>query len=210
MGHASFKIRGKNVTIVTDPFNSQTAGLKFPKTEADIVTVSHNHDDHNQTAEIAGEKEPFVIRGPGEYEIKGVKILGVASFHDKNEGKERGNNTIYKIRLEGVSLVHCGDLGHKLDSLSVEALNGVDVLFIPVGGFYTIDAHTAGEVVSQLEPKIIIPMHYNRPGLNQEIFGKLEPVERFLKEMGKENIAPVQKLVVVKEKLPLERQIVVL
>lgn len=208
LGHAAFKIKGKNVTIVTDPFNPQMLGIKFPKVEADVVTISHGHEDHNFKSMLPGQ--PIIVNGPGEYEIKGVKIIGVAAYHDSSKGSERGKNTIYRILVDGVSIVHCGDLGHKLDDNQLEMLEGANILMIPVGGFYTIDGRQASEVVSQINPTIVIPMHYNTPNLDQKIFSKLTDAGPFLKEMGKEGIAPLPKLVVTKDKLPVEPMVVVL
>lgn len=208
IGHSSFKLKGKSAVVATDPYDEKMVGLKFPKIEADIVTVSHQHEDHNNIQVIEGT--PVVITGPGEYEIKGVKIVGVATFHDDMKGDKRGKNTVYHIKIDGISIVHCGDLGHKLDDKKLEMLDGVDILMVPVGGFYTLSASEASELASQLDPKIIIPMHYNHTKLNQNTFGQLSAVDVFLKEMGKEGIQPVEKLVVTKEKLPAELTVVVL
>ncbi len=208
LGHSSFKIKGKSAVVVTDPYNSQMVGIKFPKTEADVITISHNHQDHNSTEAVDGI--PVVISGPGEYEVKGVKILGISVFHDNSNGSERGKNTVYRINIDGVSIVHCGDLGHKFNDSQLEMLNGANILLIPTGGFYTIDAQIACEVVSQIDPNIIIPMHYNSPNLNQENFGKLAGVDAFLKQMGKEGLVPQPKLVITKDKLPEEPMVVVL
>lgn len=208
LGHSSFKLRGRTGTVVTDPFDSISVGIKFPKVEADIVTISHGHDDHNYSIAVSGS--PIIIDGPGEYEIKGIKIMGVASFHDEENGKLRGENTIYRIVIDGVSLVHLGDLGHKLNEKSLEILDGVDVLMIPVGGFYTISAVTAAEVVSQLEPKIVIPMHYLTADHDKKIFSQITGVDVFLKEMGKEDTKPQDKLSVTKDRLPSELTVVVL
>lgn len=208
LGHSSFKIRGKSVTVVTDPF-APYIGIKFPKhTEADIVTISHDHEDHNNADSVEGN--PFIVRGPGEYEVKGVGIVGISVFHDDVKGQKRGKNTIYRIEIDGLSIVHLGDLGHTLVSDQVDELDGVDILMIPVGGVYTIDAARAREVVSAIEPSIVIPMHYNRSGLDPKIFGTLTPVNSFLKEMGKEGIAPISKLSITKDKLSEELQVVVL
>lgn len=204
LGHASFKIRGKQVSLVTDPFSPAMTGLKFPKVEADIVTISHSHDDHNQASLVSGT--PQIFSGPGEYETKGVKILGVSTFHDALQGSERGQNTVYQIKMDGLTLIHLGDLGHKLETREVEALNGVDILIVPVGGVYTLDGKGAAQVVGQLEPRIVIPMHYQVTGLR---FG-LEAVDKFLREMGKEEIKPQPKLVISKDKLPEELEVVVL
>lgn len=208
IGHSSFKLRGKSGTLVTDPFNPVSVGSKFPKVEADVITISHGHDDHNYSDGVSGS--PLIIAGPGEYEVKGIKIIGVASFHDNENGKERGDNTIYRIEADGISVVHLGDLGHKLDDKSLEILDGVDILLIPVGGVYTISASLAAEVISQLEPKIVLPMHYNTKLHNQKIFSFLSGVDIFLKEMGKEDIKSIPKLSVTKDRLPAELTVVVL
>ncbi len=209
LGHASFKLRGKQATVVTDPYDGAKIGLKFPKNvEADIITVSHEHPDHNMVSAVSGS--PFVVHGAGEYEIKGVSVIGVSTFHDAEGGNVRGRNIAYRIEVDGVRFAHLGDLGHELTSQQLDILDGIDVLFVPVGGFFTIDAKVASAVVSEIEPKIVIPMHYSRTDLNPALVGKLAPVSVFLKEFGKEGIMPVPKLSVSKDKLPAEMQIVVL
>ena len=208
LGHASFRIRGKSTVVVTDPY-SPDVGLKFPKhIEADIVTVSHDHGDHNCVSQVEGS--PFVIKGPGEYEIKGVGVVGFSTFHDEQKGELRGRNTMYRIEIDGISIVHLGDLGHMLSNDDIEALDGVNVLLVPVGGLHTIDATRASQIVNEIEPSIVIPMHYGRPELNQKIFGQLLPLATFLKEVGKEDLVPVPKLNISKDKLPAETQVVVL
>ncbi len=209
LGHASFKIKGKHASVVTDPYSGSEVGLKFPKhTDATIVTVSHNHFDHNAIDAVEGS--PHIINGPGEYDVAGVSVIGISVFHDQTQGKDRGKNTIYHIEMDGLHLVHLGDLGHVLSAAQIEMLDGVDVLFIPVGGSVTITPAQAAEVIAEIEPSIVIPMHYARPGLNPKVFGELSPVSAFLKEMGKEEIAVQPKLTITKEKLPTEMQIVVL
>lgn len=208
LGHSSFKIRGKGATLVTDPYDSKSVGLKFPQTVADIVTISHPHPDHNYPAAISGD--PVVVSGPGEYEIKGVRIFGISTFHDAQNGKERGRNTIYRIEMDGITLVHCGDLGHALEDQQKEALDDVDIVFVPVGGHYSLAPAAAATVITALEPSIVIPMHYHTPQLNQEAFGMLLPVAAFLKEIGKEAVVPQPKLVITKDKLPVEQTIIVL
>lgn len=208
LGHSSFRLRGKTVSVVTDPYDSSMVGLKFPKhVTADIVTVSHEHHDHNAVSQLDGS--PFIVNGPGEYEVKGVGIVGIPVYHDEEKGAKRGRNTIYRIELDGVSIVHLGDLGHTLSSEQIDDLDGVDVLLVPVGGVYTISAQQASEIVSEIEPSIVIPMHYFRDGLT-EAFKSLSPVSLFFKEMGIESIAPVPKLTVAKDKLPEVLQVVVL
>lgn len=206
LGHSSFKIRGKLATIVTDPYDNDFTGLKFPKhVSADIVSISHDHKDHNEKSQIEGEF--ITVVGPGEYEIKGVGIIGLAVFHDSKNGQERGRNTIYRFDIDGLTIVHLGDLGHILDAEEIEHLDGVDILMVPVGGTATIDTHQAAEIIKEIEPSIVIPMHYGRPDLK---FKDLRPVEDFLKEIGKEGVAPQPKLVITKDKLPEELQVVVL
>ncbi len=208
-GHSSFRIRGKAATVVTDPYSSDMVGLKFPKhTPCDIVTVSHEHEDHNAVSQLDGS--PFVVHGPGEYEIKGIAIVGVSVFHDEEKGAKRGRNTIYRIEVDGVSIVHLGDLGHTLTSEQVDGLDGVDILMVPVGGVYTIGPSQAAQVVNEIEPTIVIPMHYGRSELNAKTFSELAPVSSFLKEVGKEAVAPQPKLAITKDKLPPEMQVVVL
>lgn len=208
LGHSSFKLRGKTTTIVTDPFDPQMVGIKPAKTEADIVTVSHQHDDHNFTSAVLGN--PLLITGPGEYQVKGVEIIGVSTYHDNSQGSLRGTNIIYHIKIDGIYIVHLGDLGHKLNDKQVELLNGVDVLLIPVGGHFTISAEEANQVVVQLEPRVVVPMHYNHPGLNQANFSKLSALDVFLKEIGQEEVQPQPKLYLTRDKLPPETEVIVL
>lgn len=205
-GQACFKLKGKSATIITDPFDPDFVGLKFPKNDvSDVVLVSHSHQDHNFSSGISGE--PKVFSGPGEYEVKGVAITGISSFHDKSEGSERGANTIFHCLLDGLNIVHLGDFGQgSLTEAQIEAINTTDILLIPVGGVYTIEAKEAASVVAQLEPKIIIPMHYFLDGLKFQ----LDPVDKFLKEMGSEGINAVPKLSITKDKLPEEPQVVLL
>lgn len=213
LGHAAFKLKGKICSVVTDPYDPEMVGLKFPRhTTADIVTISHGHKDHNFSAVVESEagSEKIVLTGPGEYEVKGVDVTGIATYHDNKEGAERGKNTLYKIEIDGIKIVHCGDLGHKLTPVQVELIDDVDVLLVPVGGFYTIDGATAAEVVTQLEPSIVIPMHYQMSGLDAKVFGQLTPVTNFLKEIGQETVLPQPKLKVTKDSLPLETQVVIL
>lgn len=194
-GQACFKITDKNATLVTDPFDAKI-GLKPPRTEANIVTVSHSHYDHNNIGAIKGE--PIIVDGPGEYSVKGVEIKGIACYHDNKQGKERGMNTIYTIETEGIKICHLGDLGHILSDEQIDKIGNVDILLIPVGGKYTIDTQEAIEVINQIEPRIIIPMHYKVNGLNID----LDKVDKFAKEMGASK--QVSKLTIKKKELPSE------
>lgn len=209
LGQSCFKIQTKpqkdsdELTIVTDPYNN--IGFKLPRLTADIVTISHNHNDHNNKEAVGGN--PFVIDQPGEYEVKNVFIYGLSGFHDKTEGRESGKNIIYKIRTEGLIITHLGDIGHQLDNGLAEKLKETDILMIPVGGNFTIGAKQAAEIVNQIEPKIVIPMHYKIPGLNI----KLDPVDDFLKEMGIGKQETTEKLKINKKDLPPEKtQIIVM
>src|SRR4030042_2227494 len=201
LGHSCFKLEGKEnpAVLITDPFN-QDYGLKVPKMTADIVTVSHFHKDHANTSDVKGidAVAPFVITLPGEYEIKGVLIYGIPSYHDKKMGAERGDNTIFRIEMDGKSFAHLGALGHILSSETLEKLEGVDILLVPIGGVYTINAKEASEIISQIEPRIVIPMHYKVKGLSLDI----DPADPFLKEMGAGKTEITNKLKISKKDLP--------
>jgi L-ascorbate metabolism protein UlaG (beta-lactamase superfamily) len=181
LGHSSFKLRGKTASLITDPFDPKVVGLKYPSNEADIVTVSHNHPDHNQSQIIKNVR--MVVEGPGEYEISGISIIGIPSFHDNKKGEERGLNTIYVFEIDGLRVAHLGDLGTDLTDEQVTALGSIDVLIIPVGGDYTIGPKDAVKIVGEIDPYFVIPMHYKVSGISSE-FSKLEPVDTFLKESG--------------------------
>jgi L-ascorbate metabolism protein UlaG (beta-lactamase superfamily) len=200
LGHACFKIQDKvsadGVTLVTDPFN-KSLGLKVPNFEADIVTVSHSHEDHSNADSLRGN--PFIIDAPGEYEVKGVMVQGVESFHDDQNGAERGANIVFRIEIDGVSIAHLGDLGHVLSDEELEKLGVIDILLIPVGGKYTLDAKKAVEVVNQIEPRIVIPMHYKLAESKID----LDSVEKFVKELGVE-AKREEKLKMNKKDLPQE------
>ncbi len=189
--------------LFTDPFCKEI-GLTPPRGAANIITISHQHRDHNNYDALTGE--PLVIKGPGEYETKGISIKGILSFHDNKEGKERGTNTIYIIEIEGIKICHLGDLGEeKLNDTQIEEINGVDILMIPVGGIFTINGEDAVEIINQIEPKLVIPMHYKIPGLNI----KMDGVDVFLKEMGVGKKEVVDKLTIKKKDLPQEETEVV-
>lgn len=203
LGHSCFKLRGSHATVITDPYSPEI-GYSMGKTNARIVTVSHHHPGHSYTKGIGGE--PKVVERPGEYEVSGVLIIGIATFHDKEGGKKRGKNTVYLLEIDEVSICHLGDLGHVLTGERVEEIDDVDVLLLPVGGVATINASTAAEVVRQIEPKIVIPMHYKTPSLKME----LDPVEKFLKEIGAKQVEPLAKLSVSKSNLPPTTHVVLL
>jgi L-ascorbate metabolism protein UlaG (beta-lactamase superfamily) len=199
LGHSCFKIQDKvsdGVTVVTDPF-SKNLGLKVPNFEADVVTVSHSHSDHSNSDALRGE--PYLIDVPGEYEIKGAMVVGVESFHDNKEGSEHGANIIYRLEIDGIAIAHLGDLGHKLSDEELEKLGVIDILMVPVGGGDALDARGAVEVVNQIEPRIVIPMHYKTADSKAPVDG----IEKFIKELGVEP-KHEEKLKIAKKELPQE------
>jgi len=203
LGHSCFRIRGAHTTIITDPY-APDLGYSLGKPTARIVTVSHQHPGHSYVQGIGGDPRP--VTGPGEYEISGVLIIGMTTFHDGEEGRKRGKNTAYLMEVDEVSVCHLGDLGHVLTTQQVAEIDDVDVLLLPVGGVSTIDAPMAAEVVRQLEPKVVVPMHYKTEALNRE----LEPVDRFLKEMGVKEVNSQPKLSFTKANLPTSTQVFLL
>jgi L-ascorbate metabolism protein UlaG (beta-lactamase superfamily) len=208
LGHSCFQLRGKNVTLVTDPFSpqqgsSQGESSRLGKISASIVTVSHNHAGHNNVVAVSGT--PYVVKGPGEYEISDVLITGVASYHDDKKGQEYGRNTIYVIHMDDLVICHLGDLGHILQEEQLEEVADADILLVPIGGEHTINATQAAEIISQVEPRVVIPMHYHADGAEIPA-----PLGKFCREMGVENIAAQPRLVVTRSNVPAETQVVVL
>jgi len=203
LGHSCFRLKGSRATVITDPY-SAGLGYSLGKPTARIVTVSHEHPGHCYVEGVGGQ--PRVVSRPGEYEISDVLIIGIATFHDREGGKKRGKNTVYLMEIDEVAVCHLGDLGHVLTSEQIEDIGNVDVLLLPVGGVSTLNAPMAAEVVRQLEPKVVIPMHYKTPALNRE----LEPVDRFLKEIGAKQVSSQPKLSVTKSNLPLTSQVFLL
>lgn len=212
-GHSCFKLRGKVGSVVTDPYESYI-GFNLPSLSADLVTVSHQHKDHNNIAKVAGtarSEKPFVIDHLGEYEVGGVSVFGVKSFHDTKQGEERGVNSIFTIAIDGVRACHLGDLGHELSESQLNEIGSIDVLFVPVGGGeLTINAKQAAVITRAIDPYYVVPMHYKTSEHDQARFGGLQPVEEFLKEIGAENVTPVDKLKVESDRLPEEMEVVVL
>ena len=202
-GHACFRLRGREGTVITDPY-SKDIGLSFARPRGDIVTISHAHPGHSFAKGVKGD--PKVIEGPGEYEIKNIFITGVPTMHDKKGGKDRGANTVYVFDLDGLTICHLGDLGHVPTQPQAEMFGNVNVLLVPVGGVSTINASDAAEIVSMLEPQIVIPMHFE----HAELAFKLEPAAKFFKEMGIKPPAPMPMLKVTKDSLPSETQVVLL
>ncbi len=203
LGYSCFRLKGKSTTVLTDPY-SPGLGYNLDKPSARIVTVSHNHPEHNNFQAIQGD--PKVIYRPGEYEISGVLIIGISTYHDAESGAVHGKNNVFAIEVDDVTICHLGDLGHPLSSNQIEEIGNVDVLLVPVGGGTTISASQAAALVRTMEPKIVIPMHYKTPTLTKE----LDTVDKFLKEMGLTESAPQPKLVVTKSSLPPTTQVTLL
>jgi L-ascorbate metabolism protein UlaG (beta-lactamase superfamily) len=211
-GLSCFSIEAKNgdavANLVTDPFGPET-GLKTPRNlAADVITVSHEHPSHSylEAVKAQGEKKIFVIKTPGEYEVGGLFVYGVSAPHDAKEGKERGLTTLYRFEIGDLSVAHLGDLGADILDEQREALEDIDVLLIPVGGESVLNARDAVEIVTQLAPRIVIPMHYALPGLKT----KSDPVDKFLKEMGASKAERVAKFKAVKKDLPAEETKVII
>ncbi len=202
LGHGCFRLRGRGAAVVTDPY-PPSIGLKLQRLDADLVTVSHEHENHNYTQAV---REAYEIHGPGEYEVAGVSVIGVPTFHDSEKGQKHGRNTVYLIEIDDVRVCHLGDLGHKLDDAEAEAVSSPDVLLVPVGGHTSINAAEAAEVVRQLEPRFVVPMHYAIPGLKLQ----LDTIDRFLKEMGVAASEPQAKFSVQKSSGEYETKVVVL
>ena len=207
-GISCFKIASGERVLAFDPPSKKSAA-KSPYFQTDIVLVSHNHDDHNGREVLHAPKdgEVFIVDGPGEYEYKGVTIQGIASFHDDQGGKKDGANTIYRVEIEDVALLHMGDFGeNELRPEVKEKIGNIDIMFLPIGGNTVMDAETAAEIANQIEPKIIIPMHYDQASDAK----KKAIVKEFLEETGAHNAKPEEKLTVKKKDLPEKETKVVL
>lgn len=202
-GHACFRLRARDATILTDPV-PRSFGYKIDKQRADIVTLSH--DDPGHTALELLSTDPKLVNGPGEYEMNDVFITGIRTYHDEANGAERGRNTAYLFELEDVTICHLGDLGHALTEEQVESMSSADVLIVPVGGGTVLDAVKAVEVIGQLEPRVVIPMQYQTAAGDKQ----RDPLERFLKEMGVTEAQPRDKYVVRASDLGETTQVVVL
>ncbi len=205
LGHACFRLRGREGVVLCDPF-SRAIGLDLGRPTAHIVTISHDHPGHNHVSAVKTMRERlFVIDGPGEYEVGGVMITGVRTYHDKQKGSELGYNIVYVIRLDDVVFCHLGDLGHELSQTQLEAIGDVDVLFVPVGGGETIGPEEAINVISQITPRIVVPMHYASAQLSLER-PPLASLDRFIHEMGLKEVVAEEKLSLTASSLPQERE----
>lgn len=194
LGHSCFLLESKDgISLLLDPFHEDEVGYSLPPVQADIALISHDHLDHNNA--LAAGSNAKVIFGPGKYNCQGLEILGIESYHDAETGRQRGTNTIFCFALDCIRVCHLGDLGHVLSPDQVKAIRPVDLLFLPVGGRYTIDAAGGNEVMRQLYPAVAVPMHYQTRALSFD----LDPVDDFLK--GKSPAERQRRLVLDKEEL---------
>ena len=200
-GHSCFEVTN-DVTLVTDPHDGKSIGIPAPSVVGDIILVSHDHYDHNsvKTVEKEGSK---VVTDERKRTISDVEISGVPSFHDEERGAKRGKNIIFKFVMEGIRFCHLGDLGHEIDDETAEKIGDVDVLFIPVGGTFTIDDKHAWNVIKTIKPKIIVPMHYKIGGLSLPIAG----IDAFLEQAPYKIIPVGNEIDIEKEELPEEPEI---
>lgn len=188
LGHACFLLTSADGTrVLTDPFN-ESVGYKVPRTEADIVTTSHDHYDHNYVAAVQGEYVHF--NATGNFVAKDIEITGIGTYHDREYGQKRGSNVVFIFTIDGLRICHLGDLGHLLSDAQIKEIGPVDVLLIPVGGTYTIDYKEAAELVRLINPKLVIPMHYKTPALGFNI----DEVNRFLDATGNVEYARKQEI----------------
>lgn len=204
LGHSCFRLREGGVTIVTDPYD-KSIGYVMPRVRADIITVSHDAPGHAAATIIKGDAR--VLSKPGEYEVKGVFITGIQTWRAAPAGGEaKEENTVFVFEFGDLTVCHLGDLARALTQAQVEAMPDIDVLLVPVGGGSALDADKAAEVISLIEPRIVIPMHYKTPYVNLP----LDPLSKFLKEMGAAEHAPQESLRVTRSELPEETQVVIL
>jgi L-ascorbate metabolism protein UlaG (beta-lactamase superfamily) len=207
LGHSSFKIKGKEASLITDPYESEMVGIKYRSQSADILLISHEHNDHNRSDLVKDVR--FEIRNPGEYEFAGVSVFGYTTYHDDIKGEKRGKNTVYVVEIDGIKIAHLGDIGHIPSEKQVEEFGEIDILMIPVGGFYTISADEAVQAISLMEPKLVLPMHYKFAGINEDNFSNLGTLEDFLKISGM-TVERLDKLKISVNDIKEEQKVVVL
>lgn len=203
LGHSCFRLRGRDLTVVTDPFGPGI-GYSPAKIQADVVTVSHDEPNHNAIGTVEGS--PRVVAGPGEYELSGVMITGVATPRPAGQSRDVPRNTAYLFELDDVTVCHLGDLAAPLGTDQIAVVRDADVLLLPVGGHCTIDATQAAEVVSQVEPKLVVPMHYRTPAVQLE----LDEVDRFCREIGAADLTPQPRLNLTRSGVPDQLTVVLL
>lgn len=207
-GHSAFGFTSSSdKTVLTDPYEpggyNGAVGYKPISINPDIVTVSHSHPDHNYTKPFPGST---IISKKDSCEIAGIKITGIPAYHDAKQGRERGNNIIFAYEIDGLRIAHCGDLGHTLSDKDIAALGRIDILFIPIGGHFTIDAAQATAVVEKVKPKIVIPMHYKTEALDFPIAG----VDEFLKDKNNIKRISASEVSITRKTLPSEIEMWVL
>ncbi|MEM2882473.1 MAG: MBL fold metallo-hydrolase [Candidatus Bathyarchaeia archaeon] len=205
LGHACFRVTGSaGISIVTDPFEERDVGYKTPDVAADIVLVSHDHFDHNKVHIVKGR--PAVIRSEGLHRVKGIEVKGIGTYHDEARGSKRGRNIVYSFELDGIRVAHLGDLGHTLSGKEADEIGRVDVMMIPVGGYFTIGPKEADRILELMAPKVAIPMHYKTPLIDFPI----SPVEDFLEGKAKVRRVGSNRVKLNREGLPSETEIFVL
>ena len=202
LGHSSVRLKGNTVTVITDPY-ANSVGLSLDKPQADIVTISNDHPHHSHSSAITGS--PRILSGPGEYEISNFRISGMATRLQSDDGVRR-TNTVFTFRAEGLTLCHLGDLNENLSPKQIDELSQADVCFVPAGGVCTLDAARIMRIVRLIDPRILIPIHYNTEGVKVE----LDPLDKLLSELGVADITPQAKLNVTSTNLPAELRVVVL
>lgn len=203
LGHSCFRLKSREGSVIVDPYH-EDLGFGLGKLKADVVLVTHDHAGHNNPKAVSDFRK--VVTGPGEYEIRDIMIQGIRTYHDDQKGALRGKNTTYLIRMDGVVVCHLGDLGHMLSSSQVDEMDEVDVLLVPVGGESTIGSGEAAEIVSSIDPRIVIPMHYQVDGIRPD----LDTLDRFLREMGASGAQAVARLVVNRSNVPEDTRVVTL
>ncbi len=208
-GHAAFLITSdQGVKIITDPYESGAYGGQLAygkiKDQADVVTTSHDHADHNDAKSLPGS--PQIVKGSGSKTVKKISFKGIATYHDPSKGAERGTNTIFTFTVDGIRVCHLGDLGHMLSEEELAEIGPVDILFIPVGGYFTIDSKEATRVAEQIRPKVLIPMHFK----TEKVGFPIAPVEDFLKGKPNPKRPGTSEASFDKSTLPQQMEIVVL
>jgi L-ascorbate metabolism protein UlaG (beta-lactamase superfamily) len=200
-GHACFEVTD-DVSIVTDPHDGRSIGIPTPTVKGSIILISHDHYDHN-SAKTVEKEDSIVVKDLGKREVKNVEIEGILSYHDEVNGRKRGENTIFKFKIDGIKFCHLGDLGHEPDDELLEKIGEIDVLFVPVGGTFTIDAEGAWTTTNKINPRIAIPMHYKIQGLSLPI----SDVNPFLAKNKFRVVHVGNEIDIERDELPKEREI---
>lgn len=211
LGHACFKLKGKLGTVLFDPYTAMV-GWQPPSFSADVVISSHDHPDHNAVSTVRGttkREKPFIVTQAGEYEIAGISVFSVPTFHDEQEGSLRGPNLVSTVLFEHIRVTHLGDLGHVLTSQQQESIGSTDILLVPVGGVFSLNPEQAVKVIHMLEPSVVIPMHYKTEKHDEKVFSEMKTVQDFLKEYSVEVVSQPT-LEISLDRLPEETEVVVL